>query len=42
MSSAECELADNPYEGPESTLTVLNHSSKASNYFITVVFESPH
>lgn len=36
-----CALADNQFEGPVAHLNVTNHSSKASNYIITVAFDSP-
>lgn len=36
-----CTKSDNPYLGPTAQLTVTNHSSKASNYSITVTFTSP-
>ena len=41
MTISKCALADNSFEGPDATLTVTNHSSKASNYIITVAFDSP-
>jgi hypothetical protein len=40
VTVSSCALADNQFEGPEAKLTVLNHSSKPSNYIITVAFQS--
>lgn len=36
-----CALADNQFEGPVAHMTVTNHSSKTSDYSITVAFDSP-
>ena len=36
-----CAIASNQFEGPSATLQVLNHSTKASDYLITVAFDSP-
>lgn len=35
-----CAVSANQFMGPEATLTVINHSTKSSNYFITVAFDS--
>ena len=40
VAVASCALSDNQFEGPQANLTVTNHSSKASNYIIEVVFET--
>jgi hypothetical protein len=41
VTVSKCALAANELEGPSATLTVVNHSSKQSNYIITVAFDSP-
>lgn len=38
VTIASCGMGD--YFGPEAKVSVVNHSSKPSNYFITVTFES--
>lgn len=40
VTISKCAVSDNQFEGPAATLTVLNNSSKPSNYIITVAFES--
>ena len=35
-----CAVSTNTFEGPEAKLSVTNHSSKTSNYAITVAFDS--
>jgi hypothetical protein len=41
VTISKCGLPKNPYEGPRATLSITNNSSKASNYLITIAFESP-
>src|SRR4051812_4033442 len=41
VTITKCAVASNQFEGPTATLQVLNHSSKASNYIITVSFDWP-
>ncbi len=41
MTIKSCAISDNQFEGPKATLEVLNHSSKSSDYIITVAFDSP-
>ena len=41
VAVSRCALSGNQFGGPEATLTVTNRSSKPSNYFITVAFQSP-
>ncbi len=41
MTITKCALSSNEFEGPSATLQVLNHSSKSSDYIITVAFDSP-
>jgi hypothetical protein len=36
----KCGLPSNPFEGPHATVKVTNHSSKESDYSITVAFNS--
>jgi hypothetical protein len=38
---AKCAVSKNPFEGPKATLSVTNHSSKPSDYIITIAFNSP-
>lgn len=40
VTISSCGLSSNEFLGPEAKLTVKNNSSKTSNYFITVAFES--
>jgi hypothetical protein len=40
VTISKCFMTTNQFEGPAATLTILNHSSKSSNYLITVAFES--
>ena len=40
VTISACAITDNEFEGPSATLTVLNNSSKPSDYFVTVAFES--
>jgi len=39
---AKCALPNNQFEGAQATLKVTNHSSKASDYIITIAFDSPN
>jgi hypothetical protein len=41
VAITKCALASNDLEGPDASLQVLNHSSKSSNYIITIAFDSP-
>ena len=41
VAITKCAVAKNPFEGPKATLSVTNHSSKSSNYLITIAFDSP-
>ena len=34
-------MSENQFFGPEAVLDITNNSSKASNYLISVTFESP-
>ena len=41
VTIAKCAISSNQFEGPTATLQVLNHSSKSSDYIITIAFDSP-
>src|SRR4051794_51936 len=41
VTISKCAMSSNEFEGPTASLAVFNHSSKPSNYIITVTFESP-
>lgn len=41
VSITNCAVSSNEFMGPSATLSVVNNSSKASNYLITIAFESP-
>ena len=42
VTITKCAPSTNGFSGPEATVSVVNHSSKTSNYIITVAFESPN
>jgi hypothetical protein len=41
VTITKCAPSSNEFLGAEATLSITNHSSKTSNYLITVAFDSP-